>query len=161
MGDDNNFARTLREELFAFQQTRHDFRLRKLSFVAALFGLGSAHLGNLTFAPVLYLVPIVAFLFDIHILMEDHAVKRIGAFLGQQESSDASLERDWEKYVKKHPSPISAYASPSVTLLVLGGAAIMLWVGAANPLLFWFWILINLVANIVLTAYWSRLRKQF
>ncbi len=161
MGDDSNFASTLRQELLAFQERRHTFRLRKLSFVAALFGLGSAHLGELNFAPVLYLVPVVAFLFDIHILAEDYGIKWIGSFLSQEKSSASSAERAWEKWVKDHPGRISPFAAPLVTLLVLGGTAIMLWIGNTDPVLFWIWIFVNLGINVGLVAYWLSLRKRF
>jgi len=161
MERDSNFSSTLRQEMGKIQDRRHTYRLRKLSFVAALFGLGSVGLGEANFAPVLYLIPVVAFAFDIHILTADYSVKRVGGFLSQETSGAKATERDWEAWVQSHPNPMGPYTSPLITLIVLVGAAIVLWMDNASPLLFWTWIVVNLILNIGLVIYWARLRKRF
>jgi len=161
MEHDSNFLSTLRQELLKTQDRRHTYRLRKLTFVVALFGLGSINLGEVNYVSVWSLIPIVAFVFDIHILMTDYSVKRMGGFLSRKKSGAKVAERGWEDWVQVNLNPVSPYASPLVTLVVLAVAAIILWMNNTSPLLFWIWVVVNLTLNLGLVIYWAGLRRQF
>ena len=92
-----NTSAKFREQLRAEQQMHKDHRFKyviyKLSFVTALFSIGSLGLENETLISLVYLVPIVAVCYDIYIFAEDYKVKRIGVFLLETHEDQKANEK--------------------------------------------------------------------
>ena len=95
----------LRTEINDSKKIRHEFLMRKFSFVTVLLGAGSLRklldgdtVFSLDFAPLLFLVPIVAIAFDLIILSEDYRIKRAGEFLRARASDIDEDEREWENF---------------------------------------------------------------
>ena len=95
----SDFLRRLRNEIIHHKEKRAEFVLRKLAFVAILFGVGSIELNaykeTTPFIP--FLLPYIALAFDIFIFSEHYKVQRAGAFIRMYRyASDA--ERSWKKW---------------------------------------------------------------
>jgi len=113
----------------------------------------------LDLTPVLYLVPFVAVAFDFYIIDEDYGVKRTGQFLSMDESGASSEEKAWERFVREHPNRLSPIASFIVTIVLLTGAASVLW--QTGPQIVWFriWIALVVLVEVGLMTYSLLLRK--
>jgi uncharacterized membrane protein YjdF len=130
-------ARKFLEELYdekkIHKQHRHGYVVRKLSFVTALFGLGSLVFRGVQLTPLLYLVPVVSLCYDIYIFAEDYKVKRIGAFIemvgAELSAADpiCDLERRWEKFLGEHREPFALWASLIITVTVSLASGAVLW----------------------------------
>ena len=159
MNDD--FVRHLREEKLGAQEARSSYTQRKLAYGAALLGIGALGIQqlNLDLNPVLYLVPFVAAAFDLYILAEDYSVKRIGDYL---RAHSTPAEQDWERYVSRHRDPFALIAMPLLSTLMLAGAAVIIWIGAADhvPAFYWIWLTAGLLPSWALFFYYRRLRDR-
>jgi hypothetical protein len=127
------FSSRLRGEIREHQNKRHQFSLRKLTFVTALLGVGSLSVvsgkdSRFDTSFLLYLVPFVAIAFDLYIVSEDYRVKRAGAFLAKQESGAGDMERAWETFVKNNVNRWACYAFAIVTGVVIASSMMVLWV---------------------------------
>ena len=159
------FNQTLRDEMHRFLSRRHDFSLRKLSLCSVLLTLGST--STTPDAPVwlatpslLYLVPLIALAFDLHIVAEDHRVKRAGVFLRDHTKRGASLERAYEKFVAETTNSAAPLTLAAVTFIMLLASAVLLWPLAPNGLLFSGWLLSIVAAEAMLVSRSARVRTQ-
>ena len=164
---ETEFIKHLRAEKFNAQESRSKYTLQKLSYATVLLGVGSLNvdilqigaLGPINLGFLLYLVPWVALAFDLYIMGEDYSVKRFGAFLGA--NSPDGLERHWERWVSRNRDPFAPTAMPILNMLLLLGAAIMIWLGsAAVGIVFWIWLVVTTSLNWALFVYYRWLRKH-
>ena len=164
---EHEFVQHLRAEKLNSQASRFKYTLQKLSYATVLLGVGSLNvdlvqvsaLGPINLGFLLYLVPWVALAFDLYIMGEDFSVKRFGAFLGA--NSPEPLERHWEEWVSQNRDPFAPTAMPILDLLILGGAATILWLGnAAVGLWFWIWLIATALLCWGLFVYYRWLRKR-
>ena len=104
----SEFEDRLYKELQTVQQFRFKLSLAKISFVSGLLGVGAMKLTgkveNDLSQLVLYLVPLVAVLFDILGMGATVAIYRIGAFL--RLTSNPS-ENEWQSFLKTNRSSFS------------------------------------------------------
>ena len=133
------FLQSLHEEKVGTQEERAKYVLSKLGFVAALFGLGSVSIQGSDFGWLLYLVPIVAIGYDLHIRAADSSIKRIGAFLRDRALSGACPpEAKWEQGCVRTRDRLAPGANTLFTILVTAAAALPL-VASPLPSSRWFW----------------------
>lgn len=157
--DETEFLKHLREEKLAAEESRGTYILRKLAYATALLGFGSLSIGQFKFGFLLYLVPLVAFAFDLYILAEDYSVKRFGAFLGSR--STDTLERHWEKWIAQNRDPFAPFAMPFLTTLLFLGAAAVIWFeGSTIGRYFWWWLAFAWLPSWILFAIYVALRKR-
>ena len=149
---ETEFLKHLREEKLSAQEVRTKYVVNKLTYATALLGIGSLGIkvADLDLRGILYLVPLVALVFDFYIMGEDYSVKRLGGFLGAN-SSDPKEHR-WERWVSKNRDPLAPVAMPVLTTLLLVGSAVIIVLGEnkcarriALPNNPWFWIWIIVV----------------
>ncbi len=146
------FIQQLREEISESQSRRHTFIKAKLTFVMALLGVGAVSIkGVFGASSLLYLVPLVSFVFDLYILGEDFSVKRAGLFIKTSPSAPQE-ERLWEKGVGLKRDRFSYWACPLSSGIALLASAI--GVKSSNtdflPFLPWLCASCFLVAVVVL-----------
>lgn len=156
-----SFNEDLRAEILSGQKERATLIRQKLSFVIVSFGIGSLSAEEVATNNLLYLSPIIAFAFDLYIAGEDYRVKRAGAFLAR--SSNASEdERRWQGLVARRRDPFSRIANPFVSLVVLAGAAYLLWRGSGAGALYGIWLSLNvaLVVGVWLSSYVRNCRAR-
>gem|GEM_PF-3545831 len=158
---DQEMLRQLREEMLAVQERRHAYSLRKLSFAIALFGVGSVSIANVDFAPLLYFVPLIALVFDVYILVEDHRIKRIGEFIRLEESGSSTEAQKWQRWVRSHPNRLAPFAAPLVTGVMLLAAAMLLWSRKANLVVVGTWFFAIAGVEAVLIRYSKSTRNRF
>lgn len=167
---ETEFLKHLRAEKLLAQETRAKYVFNKLAYAAALLGIGSLgiKLEYLDLRGILYLVPLVALVFDFYIMGEDYSVKRLGGFLGAN-SSDP-LEHRWEQWVFRNRDPLAPVAMPILTTLLLAGsAAIIVFIVQdpatqrielpANPL-YWTWITAIALLTWGIFIFYSSKRKR-
>jgi hypothetical protein len=158
MRDDGEFLKDLRTEIQATQDRRFAYIRQKFVFVVGLFGVGSISiLDTVDTLWVFYLVPFVAFAFDLYIYGEDFGVKRAGAFIRKPSTKCPQNEKEWEEYVNRHRDPMTKTAGAILSILVLLGSAIGLWVGGKESPLFWLWLVCSVAAIMGLRIYKSHL----
>lgn len=145
---------------------RHEFVLRKFSFLTVLLGGGAltskipANL-SIDLAWLLLLVPIVAIAFDFYILTEDYRIKRAGEFLRRKGIEIEKDEKEWEKFSKLHPNLLSTAAFAFVTLIYLLGAGFILNQSGSEILkdIFWWWVGSVVIVELFLVATSISLRR--
>ncbi len=160
MRTNSDFLKQLRIEILETQKRRESFIKAKLTFVVGLLGIGAISIGSsIKTTSLLYLVPLVAFIFDLYILGEDFGVKRAGTFI--RTSPAAPLEeRIWEKGLGSKRDWYSYFAHPLSSIVVLTAAAVGIHVSEINILPFWPWIFINSVFILIVVAYKPLLKKS-
>ena len=158
------FTQHLRKEMHQFLARRHDFALRKLSFCTALLGLGaistSIEQTQFAVAEILYLVPLIALAFDLHIVAEDHRIKRTGIYLGRRASRVERDARDFEAFVEQTKNPTFPFSFGAVTAIMLGLSAFVLWTTRPYLPLFLSWVVLVLIADVMLMRQAARARQQ-
>ncbi|MDY6904046.1 MAG: hypothetical protein SWH61_05105 [Thermodesulfobacteriota bacterium] len=103
------FIEHLREEKLRQQDKRAAYIRSKFAFVVGMFGFVVAVTGNnngddvsIWLSRFIYLVPFVAFLFDLYILGGEWAIKRIRSFLSTLDSQEL-CEKKWDAFLDKWP----------------------------------------------------------
>jgi hypothetical protein len=96
----DRFLRGMLEEKLKSQEQRGKLVSQKLKWVSGLFFLGSIKIetignGPINLVLVLYLVPVIAIIFDLYISGEDFGVKRMGTFIRLELPEE--LEGKWER----------------------------------------------------------------
>jgi hypothetical protein len=123
MREDGDFLSDLRQDMADARERRHKFVIAKLTFVTGLLGLGlSGGTQALPTGHLLLLVPLVTFVFDLSIMGEDFAVKRIGKFMSLVDGVPP-LEALWEKSLGKVRDRFSSYSAVLSSALALVAAA--------------------------------------
>ena len=105
---DTDFLTALRREIGAHQKECASMTRAKLVFVISLLGLGSSSLGTTKTSSLLYLAPIVGYLFDLYMLGFDFGIKRAGLFMLRSPAA-APLEQRWEELVRLYRDPFSQH----------------------------------------------------
>ncbi len=123
MRNDQAFMGELRTEINQSQQRRHEHVAAKLVFISGLLGLGSLSLENMPTRQLLFIVPIVAFAYDLYILGEDYGIRRAGSFI-RCSGATPPQEVLWEKLVQTRKDPFSSAAGPLSSAITIGVAAI-------------------------------------
>ena len=122
----------LRAEINISKKNRHDFVLRKFSTITILLGAGSLRKIDalqsigIDFAPLLFLVPLIAIAFDMYILGEDFRIKRAGEFIRRHPKIIAENESEWEEYCSERTNWVAASSPGFVTLISLMIATVLL-----------------------------------
>jgi hypothetical protein len=125
MRTDGKFISDLRAEISDSQKRRTGYVKTKLVFIVGLLGIGSLSSLKDVFrtAELLYLIPIISFVFDLYILGEDFGIKRAGRFIASSPTVPAE-EKLWEKAVEKNRDLLSFFAGPISTLVAASAAAV-------------------------------------
>ena len=154
--------KSLYEEKMKHKDHRLTLVVQKLTFTAALLGVGSLNLvtDKISLYHVLYLVPFVTLAFDLYIFAEDYKVKRIGRFLLDEFKTDCEVEALWEKWVAHHREPLAAFASLLVTLAALGSSIIILVLVGTIRSIFWYWLVVSVAATALIFFYARHIQKQ-
>ena len=175
-----NTSAKFREQLRAEQQMHKDHRFKyviyKLSFVTALFSIGTVGLENDILISLVYLVPIVALCYDIYIFAEDYKVKRIGIFLLDTYKDPkidektkvviSDLEIAWERWLQAHRERLASRASLIITVIVTIGSVFVLSIdiykeGSLLKLyLSTVWLLTVMIFTFIVFYYGRSLRKE-
>jgi len=150
---DDVFLERLHREISETQQRRHKLVLLKITFVTALLGFGALKIGELvTFWQVLYLVPLVAFFFDLLIMGEHFSIRRMGSFLRQH--SPSPLENEWEEYVRKRRDKFFKIGSYGFTILsLLAAIALLINTKSCLQMKEWLWFLVLFAFYVALVVY--------
>lgn len=161
----SHFTNRLRDEIETGQSRRHDFHMKKLAFTTGLLGLGS--LGSpvsgerIDVTSLLWLLPVVAFAFDLYIVSEDYGVKRAGAFLGKVASRTSEAERVWEsEFLHQKNNQFAPIAFFIVSIVLWASAATLLWQSDESRLFIAIWSIVILLAESSLLLYSVRLRSS-
>jgi isopentenyldiphosphate isomerase len=156
---ESTFLEHLREEKLEAQKARSSYAAKKLEYATALLGLGAitAKELNLDLTFVLYLVPLVAVVFDYYIIAEDSSVKRIGAYL--RATSPDEREKAWEHFAEKHRDPFAPQAMWLLTAILSVFAGLIQWLkGSTLPgiILAFLGIVLAFYVN---RRYWAQRRR--
>lgn len=161
MQNNTDFLKNLRNEIIQTQERRSSFVRQKLTFVTSLLGVGSISFGGKTETSILlYLAPIIAFVFDLYILGEDFSIKRAGGFLGRKDSEACEEEKKWEKRCRDNRDPFSQLANPLLSLLILILSSILLFPLMGNTMIYWIWLSVNIFMILSIQKYSSSLNKK-
>ena len=143
--------RKLHAELAEAQSRRHKFDVLKISFVTALLGIGGVKPGGATsLQQLLYLVPLVAVLFDLLVMGQHFSIRRIGAFLRHFPESPA--EEKYEKFVSGYRDSFFKWGSRGFTAVAYFASVALLWAttgGVTGFELAWFVVLLLIYVAIV------------
>ena len=187
MGRGKKFLEQLYDEKEMHKEHRHKHLLYKLSFVTALFGLGTLGIEMWDLRPLIYLVPFVALCHDIYIFAEDYKVKRIGLFIkslgkgyfdkippyinqdylsSEIKENLSQIEVFWEEWLKSHREKWAYMASFIITVLATLSSAMIIIADLFKKydciklLIFCVWILIVIIGIILIFIYCRSLRKE-
>jgi hypothetical protein len=138
----DEFVRTLHEEKLKTMAERSKFTRDKIVFVLGIMGIGSV---NLTFSgmnssTILYMVPLVAFGYDLYINAMDEGIKRIGAFLSTQVSCSSDSEKNYENYVQKRRGKYAPVANVLFSLIGTLGAGIIVTLSTSLTIYAWWFV---------------------
>jgi hypothetical protein len=123
MATGEDFIGALRVEIADTQTRRMGYVKAKLAFLISLLGVGAAAIKEpILTSPLFYLVPFVAFLFDLYIMGEDFAIKRAGTFICNSPFASRE-ERIWEETVTRHRDWFAFFAGPLSSGIALVVAA--------------------------------------
>jgi hypothetical protein len=137
----DDFRARLRNELVSSQQTRAALIRQKLVFIIGTLGLGTVSRSWHDSPSMLYLVPLIATVFDLYVAGEDFGVKRAGAYLSSSSLSAAADEMAWERFAEANRDHFSRIANPLASVLALLGAAGVLWLTERESGIYWLWLL--------------------
>lgn len=159
------FTDRLRGEMHEILRRRHDYSLRKLSVCTGLLGLGTLSISigpdwQFVLPALLYVMPGIAIAFDLHIVAEDHRVKRAGIFLRHVAQHAHNDEIAYERFVGTTDNKIAPYTFFAVTMLMLVLSATALWTTAPNPSTFTVWLAAIVTSDAALVHRVATTRKQ-
>jgi hypothetical protein len=153
MRENADFIQQLRQEIGESQNRREAFIRAKLAFVVSLLGVGAISIqGTFGATALLYIVPFVAFVFDLYILGEDFSVKRAGAFIKTSPAAP-SEERLWEEGVDSKRDWFSYWAGPLSSTIVLVAAGVGIKTSGADDLPFIPWLIASAILVLVVVLY--------
>lgn len=114
-----DFLKQLRVEIIETQKRRDAHIKSKLTFIVALLGIGvSGEFGEYAGSPLLFIVPFVAFMFDLYLIGEDFSIKRAGTFI-KDNNATPHIEKQWEQYVNDNWDWCYRWACPITSFIVL------------------------------------------
>lgn len=143
MGSDltEEFLRTLHEEKSDTMTERSKYARDKIVFILGIMGFGSLNFSfsGVNSVTILYLVPLVAFGYDLYIDAYDEGIKRIGAFLRSQSSMSSESEKNYERYVRIRRGKYASIANVLFSLVGTAGAGFIVFLESGFSLpLWWF-----------------------
>ena len=159
--DNQNFLNNLRAEILQTQKSRNEFVHQKLTFVTSLLGIGSISIGGpFETTLLLYIAPIVAFVFDLYVLGEDFSIKRAGGFLCGNKIITSDSEIKWEEWVNDNRDNLARVAGPVFSLLVLFvyGIIIVSKQGVSN--IYFVWLSVSFFSILCFHIYSFILNKK-
>jgi hypothetical protein len=169
------FLEQLYNEKEMHKEHRHALLLRKLTFIIGLTGLGTLRSKDITFMPLLFLVPAIALCYDVFIFAEDFKVKRIGKFvreIGEGKDAEVSqpvskIEREWERWLcaPGRREPMGYWASLVITCVASGMCVAIVWLRTETHnfvmgYFLGFWTIAVLVGIILIFAYSRQARPR-
>jgi len=162
MRDDSDFIADLRREIENLRIQRAKMGAAKAMFVTTLLGVGAAsQSGRIYSAALLYLAPIIAVMFDLHVIGDDFGIKRAGMFIRESPHAPPE-ERLWEQCLEHAPDRYAFLAEVLSSAMVFAFSAAALRylpsVGPVNPYAYWAWFAINVVV-LLLVARFRQTRK--
>ena len=158
MKDSGDFLKELRSEIEATQVRRASYVRAKLVFVVSMIGAGSISIVKAETTILLYLVPFVAYIFDLYVFSEDYGIRRAGAFI--QESKETPREEIlWERTVKENRDPFSKIAGIGSSMLVLIIAACLLYEEGITQSYCW-WLFANVLILFGVWVYGGYIDKK-
>jgi drug/metabolite transporter (DMT)-like permease len=123
--EEARFFASLTNEKLKSQERRGALASRKLGWITGLFALGAVKLPlEIESQVLLYLVPVVALVFDLYILGENFGIKRMGAFV--KEFHPNCPEAQWERWLAGRRDRFSWYALPLSTIVITLGSTFLL-----------------------------------
>ncbi len=145
---DGNFIDDLRTEIVKGQERRSAFIKLKLTFVVSLLGVGAVNLdASLRMASLLYLVPLVAFVFDLYVIGEDFGIKRAGIFIKTSPAAPPE-ERLWDTDVELKRDMFAYAAGPLSSFLVCIAAGIGILKSNLDVVPFWSWLVLVVIYSL-------------
>jgi hypothetical protein len=159
MRTNEDFIGDLRKEIVAGMERRFKYVIYKLSFIIGLFSIGYLTISTIQFFPLLYLIPFVAFVYDLYILAEDFGVKRSGRFIKGSFAAPPE-ERRYEKMVRINREPFRKYASIASSLIVIFFSVIILWYSQKNNIFYYIWLITVLIFVLLTFIYDKRLVRK-
>lgn len=160
MREDKDFLENLYSEKNLIMERRSKFILAKLAFVVGLFGVGTTNMRVDELYILVYMVPIVALIFDSFIYSEDYKIKRIGAFIVSERELVSHLEVKWEEFVNERRDIFVIHAPILLTIITTFASIGILWNNNENNLLFFSWILLIVLCITGLLIYVKKRRKN-
>lgn len=138
--------------------------MRKLAMCTGLLGAGALRLeagqgAALELSPLLYLVPVAAIAFDVHVVAEDFRIKRIGEFLERRPMGASEDEREWGRFVQQRPNRLSPLSFSVSTAVLLIGASLLLQQAETPSSVFWPWLLAVVACEVSIVKFGNRVRK--
>lgn len=108
----------LHKEISDIQNRRFKLVILKIGFVTALLGLGSIKISTLQdLEYLLFIAPLPAVFFDLMILGESFAIRRIGKFLREQNQD--LLIKEYEQFIYNNPDIFYKIACYGLTALAV------------------------------------------
>lgn len=144
------FLTRLHEEKLRAQERRGILIQRKVVWLTGLFAVGAIELPlQIGSTLILYLLPLLALIFDLYVMGEDYGIKRMGTFV--RTHHEGTPDADWEEWLragsKDDPSgkrdTFSRWALAGGSGLVLLGSALLLYL--AGAVVFWEWFTASLL----------------
>jgi hypothetical protein len=139
----NEFLQTLHNEKSETMIERSRYVREKIVFILGIMGFGSLNFGiaGIHSLSILYMVPLVAFGYDLYINAADEGIKRIGAFFGAQKSCSTTSEKNYEKYVRIRRGKNAPIANVLFSLIGTIGAGFMLFLSDGMIIQLWWFVL--------------------
>lgn len=148
MRDDGDFITDLRTEIDHLQDRRQKYVMAKLAFVTGLLGIGFATGENQPPTEMLlYLIPLITFVFDLYILGEDFSIKRAGRFI-RNCANAPKTEQIWEEVAFRTRDNYTLFAAPIASSLALFAAYVGLRVSGTNSIPLW-WVALGIMFVLV------------
>ena len=157
--EEARFFASLTNEKLQSQERRGSLVSRKLSWVTGLFALGAIKLPlEIESQVLLYLVPIVALIFDLYILGKNFGIKRMGAFVKKYHKT--SPEAQWERWLAGRRDRFSWYALSLSTIVITLGSAFLLHAHTNNYVL-GSWLAFVSAVGFGIYLYANKVLKEF
>lgn len=123
---DQEFYFKLRDEMQQAVQRRFQFQLAKVTSLGTLIGVGSLLIKNFDLNVFFYVIPYIAFSFDLLIFSESFTLRRLSTYLHEEKKSSQDAEHRWEIFVRDNPGKFASIASLLFTTATLLGCVIIL-----------------------------------
>lgn len=138
------------------RQRRFHQQLAKITSVGTLIGVASMLLDKLHLAVFFYVIPFVAFGFDLFLIGESFTMRRLAAFVREAKTRNLDLEFCWEEFVRLNPNKYSTVGNLGFTLIAaIGSILIVVLTNAARSP--WFNNLFNICWLLVIVIFFVSL----
>ena len=107
---DEAFYFKLRDEMQQTRQRRFQFQLAKVTSLGTLVGAASLLIKNFELNIFFYVIPFIAFSFDLLIVSESFTLRRLSFFIFEEKKSAQGAEHRWELFVRNNPDRFASTA---------------------------------------------------